>query len=401
MTALSYLLSSAGLLLSLPAWSLLLLTLCAGRRPRARHGGHAPEEKLPLPKRPRIAVLVPAHNESSHLLPTLQCLRTQLQPGDRLLVIADNCSDDTATVARKVGATVVERQDADRRGKGYALAFGVDALREDPPEVVVVVDADCTVSDGAIAQVAARSQETACPVQMLYLMQAPPGAGLRIRILGFAWLVKNQVRPTGAYRLGGACHLMGTGMAIPWALMSTARLATGHIAEDMKLGVDMALAGYPTQFFRDAQVRSVFPVDDSVAYAQKSRWEHGHLRTLTEELPRLLIAALRTGRLSLLVLAMDLLIPPLALYFLMLAGLVPLGVLCGLLGPAWHPLAALMVSTALAFGLAIGLSWWRHARQLLSLRELVSSPLYAIWKIPVYVAYAMRKRSAWVRTQRT
>ena len=69
------------------------------------------------------------------------------------------------------------------------------------------------------------------------------GAGLRTRILEFAWRVKNQVRPKGTFRLGGACHLMGTGMALPWALISQANLATGHIAEDMKLGVDLTIAG--------------------------------------------------------------------------------------------------------------------------------------------------------------
>src|SRR6185436_16232635 len=68
-----------------------------------------------------LAVLVPAHNEGSGLLPTIANIQSQLGPGDRLLVVADNCSDDTAAVARQNGAEVVERTDPTRLGKGFAL----------------------------------------------------------------------------------------------------------------------------------------------------------------------------------------------------------------------------------------------------------------------------------------
>jgi cellulose synthase/poly-beta-1,6-N-acetylglucosamine synthase-like glycosyltransferase len=403
MEGIFYLATAIGMLLSLPAWGLLLLTILAGKRPQALDAALAQRaymSTVTLAPAHRVAVLVPAHNESIHILPTIECLLSQLLPGDRLLVVADNCTDDTAALAMRAGATVIERHNADLRGKGYALAFGVDALRADPPDVVLVIDADCTVSENAIPMVSARCVETGCPVQMLDLMKAPEGAGLRIRILEFAWRVKNFVRPLGAYRLGGACHLMGTGMAIPWALMSRAKLATGHVAEDMKLGVDMALSGHPTHFFKEAQVTSLFPADSDVARAQKSRWEHGHLRTLTEELPRLLMAAIRTGRMSLWVLSVDLLIPPLALYFLIISAMTPVALVVGFLSASGQALAAVVVSAALAFAVAIGIAWWRFGRDLLSLRELISTPLYALWKIPVYVAYALRKRSGWVRTQR-
>lgn len=398
MITLNFLLVALGLLLSLPAWALLVLTLSAGRRPTPTPAiDFAPRSVL---ARPRVAVLVPAHNESIHILPTLRCLKAQLNAGDRLVVIADNCQDDTACIARQAGVIVVERHNAQLRGKGYALASGVDALRDDPPDVVVVVDADCTVSERGISKTAAHCHATQSPVQMLDLMQAPQGAGLRFRVLEFAWLVKNFVRPLGAHRLGVACHLMGTGMAIPWPLMATAKLATGHIAEDMKLGVDMALRGHPTRFFKDAQVSSLFPTDSTVARAQKSRWEHGHLRALTEELPRLLLAALRTGRMPLFVLALDLLIPPLALYFLLLAFMVPVSLASHLWLPHAHGLAMVMSGTAVAFAWSIGLAWWRYGKDLLSLQELISTPLYALWKLPVYIAYTARKRSGWVRTQR-
>lgn len=398
--------SGAALLLALPAACLLLLTLAAGGRsktsskPSATDANGAPGESAATATPLRLAILVPAHNESVHLLPTMRCLQSQLLPGDRLLVIADNCQDDTAAVARAAGAEVLERQHASQRGKGYALAFGVDALRTARPDVVMVVDADCSVSPGGIQALAQRCMRTQCPVQMLDLMVAPAGAGLRTRMLEFAWLVKNQVRPLGSFRLGRACHLMGTGMALPWDLAASARLASGHIAEDMKLGVDMALAGRPTQFLTQARVTSEFPLDAAVARTQKTRWEHGHLQTLREELPRLLGALLRRPRAAILVLAMDLLIPPLALYALCVALSLPLLALGSHASAALLPALWIASSAAAALLLAVTLAWRQHARHVLSLAELCSVPLYAAWKLPVYLAYFLQRKSGWTKTLR-
>src|SRR5580704_15835042 len=101
----------------------------------------------------RIAVLVPAHNEGTGLLPTLEDIKRQLQPGDRILVVADNCTDDTATIARTAGAEVIERHDPDRRGKGYALDFGIQHLSATPPDILIMIDADCRIAANAITQV--------------------------------------------------------------------------------------------------------------------------------------------------------------------------------------------------------------------------------------------------------
>jgi hypothetical protein len=97
---------------------------------------------------------------------------------------------------------------------------------------------------------------------------------------------------------------------------------------------------------------------------------------------------------------MDLLIPPVALYFLVLAVAVLITVSAAALWPVWHAAAILASLAAACFGLAIGLAWFRFGRHLLSVRELLGTPLYALWKIPVYVAYFLKKRSGWVRTKR-
>jgi cellulose synthase/poly-beta-1,6-N-acetylglucosamine synthase-like glycosyltransferase len=382
--------------IALPAVSLLILTLAALGSRQSQSSDVINSGTTPV----RTAVLVPAHNESANVLPTIESLKSQLGPRDLLLVIADNCDDDTSELARSAGATVIERNNSQLRGKGYALAFGVDHLRADPPDVVMVVDADCILSEGAVTCIAQHCRASAKPVQMLNLMSAPSGAGLKLRVIEFAMVVKNLVRPLGSFRLGKACHLMGTGMALPWSLMSNAKLATGHITEDMKLGIDLAVAGHATQFLPQVRVSSAFPVDTGVAKVQKSRWEHGHLATLTEELPGLAAKAITSGDPALIVLTMDLLIPPTALYFLALAVTVLGTLAAAAVWPVWRMAAQLSGVSASFFCLAIGLAWFRFGRHLLSARELATTPLYALWKVPVYLAYLLKRRSGWVRTKR-
>jgi cellulose synthase/poly-beta-1,6-N-acetylglucosamine synthase-like glycosyltransferase len=212
--------------------------------------------------------------------------------------------------------------------------------------------------------------------------------------------MKNQVRATGSFRLGRACHLMGTGMALPWDLMSTAQLATGHVAEDMKLGLDMAMAGRPTQFLDEVHISSEFPRNADTARQQKTRWEHGHMQALVEELPRLLLALVRRPSAAKLVLALDLVIPPLALYFICLALTLPLWLIGCLFSPALAAAAIVSLTSACALALAITISWQRQARHLLSVRELLNMPLYVAWKLPVYIAYFLNQRSCWTRTAR-
>jgi cellulose synthase/poly-beta-1,6-N-acetylglucosamine synthase-like glycosyltransferase len=374
-----------------PVSVLLLQVVCAAmpRRP-------AP---IPLAARPRLAVLVPAHNESSVIRETLDSVLPQLEPGDRLVVVADNCSDDTARVAAGAGAEVAERRDSSRRGKGYALDFGLRCLGRESPQVVVIVDADCEVTAGAIDRIARLSASTGRPVQALYLMKAPPSAGTMALIAEFAWVVKNLVRPLGFLRLALPCQLMGTGMAFPWAVIRSARLASGHIVEDMKLGLDLARAGRPPLFCPEALVRSCFPSSEDGRRTQRTRWEHGHLGMILSEAPRLLWEGLRGKGSGLLALALDMAVPPLALLALSIIVLVAVCAAHALLTLSLAPLVvAGMVS--LMFGAAIGLSWLRFGLGILSPGRLPLALIYAVRKLPLYLKFVVSRQVEWVRSKR-
>ncbi len=359
----------------------------------------ASERAADAADRPRLAVLTPAHDEADGIGAMLAALAPQMRADDRMLVVADNCTDDTAAIARAAGATVVERAHATLRGKSFALAFGVDAMRADPPAVVVVVDADCRLRPGSLDALAHGVVRHDRPLQALDLMIAPPDAGLSRRLAEFAWRVRNWVRPAGAHRLGLPCQLMGTGMAFTWDMIVDAPLANGSLAEDMKLGIDFALRGKPPLFCDDALVTSHFPDSAAATRSQRTRWEHGHLETIFREMPPIVWNALRRLDGRLLGMALDLCVPPLALLATLLLALDGAAIVLWALGaPAWLP--AMPLALTLAFIATATLAWAIRGRDLVRFREMLSIPLYILAKLPIYARFLFKRQKAWVRTDR-
>lgn len=348
---------------------------------------------------PLCAVLVPAHDEEAGLARTLYAILPQLAPGDRLVVVADNCTDETADVARSCGATVLERIDSTRRGKGFALDHGVRWLEQSPPDVVVIVDADCLVEERALTRLVEAAAATGRPAQAAYLMEPPPRPRHQDQVSAFAVQYKNVVRPLGLRRLGLPCLLTGTGMAFPWPLLRDAALAHDNIVEDMQLGIDLAATGWPPRFCPEARVYGVLPSVPKGSADQRTRWEHGHLRTLLGQAPRLVKAAFRQRRLGLLALALELSVPPLSLLFLLWVA-----TLAGLVGGWWAGGSALPAVVLAAGGCAVVLSilaaWARFGRDCLPLRSLLAAPLYILWKVPIYIAFLLRPQRVWIRTER-
>lgn len=360
-----------------------------------------------LPKRsfrsgnpsPRLSILIPAHNEAVGIRPTLDALRPQIDDSDRLIVIADNCSDETATIAREAGATVIERFNDTERGKGYALDFGLQSLDADPPDVVVMVDADCTMKPGSVKTIAQWASDRQRPVQALYLMEQPAEPSAKDSVSALAFMVKNLVRPRGLYRLGLPCLLTGTGMAFPWEMIRHSPLASGNIVEDMQLGLDLAIAGSPPLFCGEALVIGRLPQQDQAATTQRTRWEHGHLQTLLTQVPRLMRQAIAKADLDILALALDLAVPPLTLLVMLWLGALLGAIAVGFLGVPWA-IAIVLGIQGIVLITAVLLAWARFGQDIIPLKQLLSIPLYILWKIPMYVAFIVKPQKQWVRTER-
>jgi cellulose synthase/poly-beta-1,6-N-acetylglucosamine synthase-like glycosyltransferase len=322
-----------------------------------------------------------------------------LPAAKRLIVIADNCTDTTAQVARTAGATVIERADPQHRGKGYALAFGIAHLQQNPPDCVIILDADCVPDGDALAMLARTAALRNRPVQARYDMIAAPGATPLVQVSNFAFLIKNFVRQRGMSNAGGPALLTGTGMAFPWRLIADAPLASGNIVEDLALGIHFAAIGAPPYFCEAARVSSA-AADERDTLTQRRRWEHGFLATARTQAIPLIVAGVARRRWSLIWLGLHLFVPPLTL--LALIGGLMLFVLVGL-AMAGSGTGALLALTVLmgASAAITAIAWARFGRHLLTARATRQLPRYILWKIPVYLGFVRNQETSWVRTKRS
>jgi cellulose synthase/poly-beta-1,6-N-acetylglucosamine synthase-like glycosyltransferase len=143
---------------------------------------------------------------------------------------------------------------------------------------------------------------------------------------------------------------MGTGMAFPWHQIRAADLATGWIVEDLKLGLDLAAAGHPPLFGPSARITSQFAASARGADTQRRRWEQGHIVTILKLAPRLLYLAISRGKLGLLALTLDLIVPPLSLLAVLL---VLMFVISGIAAALGLGSTALIINAACLVGITI------------------------------------------------
>ena len=105
-----------------------------------------------VPKDLKTAIVVPAHNEEAIIGKTLTALKEQLDASDQVVVVADNCDDQTADIVREYGFIALERSNDSERGKGYALDYAIQYLKQQQqqPDIVIIVDADCLLGADAL-----------------------------------------------------------------------------------------------------------------------------------------------------------------------------------------------------------------------------------------------------------
>jgi len=354
---------------------------------------------IPLNGRvPKTCILIPAHDEAKVIAQTLTHLGTVLGPSTRAVVVADNCTDDTAAIAREHGFEVLERFDSEKLGKGFALAFGRDHLRAEPPECVVVIDADCYSDPRSVADLARYSYATQSAVQARYVFIPDRAASPKVQISNFAFWIKNVVRQRGVSRVGGGAILTGTGMAFPWSIFDRVSLATGSIVEDMALSVELAHSGAPPLFLEQAQVLSV-SAGEQATFGQRSRWEHGLLSMAATHALALLKHGFRAMDRKAILLGLHLLVPPLALLVVLSALIAGFLFAAAISVGNWYP-SAVLVTSLMAALIGVLVNWALEGRRWLTPQALAAAPLYLMWKLPIYGRFLARKRVGWERTDR-
>lgn len=366
----------------------LALLTTAAMLPRRRS---APDTEAAMAL--RLAVVVPAHDEESGIARTVQSLAAcdGADRGCEIVVVADNCRDGTARRAAAAGARVIERTDAQRRGKGYALDHAFRILLPEGVDVFLVIDADTVVDRNLLIEVRRAFAAGAAATQTRYMV-LDPEASLRHRLMNLAFVAINVVRPRGRARLGLSAGIVGNGFALGRQTLEAVPYEASSIVEDLEYHLRLVRSQRRVEFLDTAAVRGEMPGSGAGVRTQRARWEGGRLLMIKEFVPALLRDVLG-GRLRLLEPLLDLLLLPLAFHvFLLLAALaVPFA-------PTRLYAAVGLGVVALHVAVAVAVS----RRGLRDLPALIAVPFYIVWKIGMsrMIARAGRRDATWVRTER-
>ena len=356
----------------------------------------------PSPPALRFDFVVPAHNESLGIAATVRSLRAVDYPQElfRVVVVADNCTDDTAELARMEGAVVLERWSDALKGKGYALASGFERCLRDGADAVVVVDADSLVSRNLLSAFAARLAAGSVAVQAHYGVQNPT-ASWRTRLMRIALAMFHQVRSLGRERLKVSCGLRGNGMCFRTALLREVPHDAYSVVEDLEYGIRLGRRGFRVAYAFEAEVLGEMVSGEAASRSQRLRWEEGRSQMRRQHGWPLLRDAVAQRSGLLLDLAMDVLVPPLS----RVVGLSLLGATASavLLSYTGHGVVASGLFGLSFFGLGLYLlaGWLHSGTGLRGLVDLGLAPAYVAWK--VLLAFRLRghgKLTEWVRTTR-
>jgi cellulose synthase/poly-beta-1,6-N-acetylglucosamine synthase-like glycosyltransferase len=350
--------------------------------------------------RRRFALLVPAHDEEQTIGRLLASTRALEYPAAQfdVHVVADNCTDRTAEVARAAGVRVEERFDQAARGKGYALRWLLGRLRErgERYDAYVVIDADTVVDSDLLGRLDAHFEAGSQVVQVYYTVLnvgESPLAALRFAALAAI----HYLRPLGRARLGLSCGLKGNGMGFLASVLDQYGWEWFTLAEDVEFHLALVEAGLQVDFAPETSVLADMPVSFSQAASQNERWERGRVEMLRQRGLKLLVDGVRRRDPVRVDAVVEQLIPPLSVPVVMAATTLAGGVLFR--ARLATVLAAFSLGGQLAYvlsGLALVGAPWRIYQ------SLAYAPAYIGWKLWLYVrSLGARGTVAWVRTART
>ncbi len=339
----------------------------------------------------RLTVIVPAHNEELLISRCVASLRASANNSAKILVVAHNCNDATAREAEAAGAEVLVYSDAEAKGKGHALRYGLKAAVSDGADAVVIVDADSTVSANFIPMVRQALSEGADVVQCRYEMKSvtdKANSGLAsLAFRGFTF-----IRPLGRDRLGLSAGILGNGFAISARTLQEVPYEAFSVVEDLEYHLHLLLAHKCVRFIDYAVVSAELPISRTGETSQRSRWEGGRIRVARMWALPLLKQILR-GRLSMIEPLLDLAGLPLAF-----------GV-SALIAVSLIPLHAARIYGIVSLAIVIIhvlLAAWAGPHFFKTLRLLAMTPLYILWKFRLVpkLLRASQAEAAWIRTSR-
>ncbi len=349
-----------------------------------------------------FAFLIPAHNEEILLGNLLSSLANLNYSKDRyaVYVVADNCTDTTAEIARATGwVHVYERFDAKKRGKGFALNWLLQKLKEDHVlyDACVIVDADSVVEANFLQEMSKGLAEGAQALQARYNvlnLSESPSAALRWSAL----TLMCHVRPLGRNGLGGSSTLTGNGMCFRRSLLERYPWQAFSIAEDYEYYLSLIEQGVRVRYVPDAIVHSPMPTTFEEMRTQDIRWEASNpSRSKLNVTLSLLKGGFRSRDFARIEAVAEYLTPPLS--FLACCTLLTF-IVSLLIGTIPEILFGFLLVSGLVGYVGTGPFLLRPPAAIY--RALLYSPVFMLWKVWVYLVLrrSKRHRSEWVRTSR-
>lgn len=360
----------------------LLLTTLKGWRPGQGHALRAEPA--------RIAIIIPAHDEATLIANTVQQARALDYPVERftVLVVADNCSDDTAALARAAGARVLERDANPGKGQGLNDALGM--LMAEPWDAFVVLDADSVLHPRTLVELDAALADGARAIQIRYGVSNPDDT-VRTRAMELATASFNALRPLGRMRLGLSAGINGNGFCLTRATVEQVPYLAHSIVEDIEYHMLLLRNDIRVRFIDTVWVKAQMPLDAATARSQRVRWERGRIATIRTYAPDL-FRRWRGGQSTAFDGLIDVLMPPMSLIVLAMVPALAIG-----------PPAARLLALAGMFIILLHYVVAAHRFGKLSAlpRLMLFVPQYVLWKTFVVIrSLFTEKHLPWVRTER-
>lgn len=394
-----WLLLGVEILIALPILYLCFVSISAILASKNRSKAHTHSQSTPI----KFAILIPAHNEELILGNLLESLSRLAYPKDQYTVhvIADNCTDNTAKVARAVGwVNVHERFDDMKRSKGYALSWLLQKLEENQLfyDAYVIIDADSMIEPNFLLAMAKELAQGARALQANYsVLNVTEAPSVTLRWIGMTLI--NHVRPLGRNALGASSTLTGNGMCFSRSVLVDHPWQAFSIAEDYQYYLSLVRQGERVRYVPEAVVRSQMPTTFKQMRTQDIRWEIANLgQGYVQIALELLKAGLKSRDMVRIEAIAELLTPPLS-FLVCFSFLTLVGSLL-----AWSPIEV-MLSFVINFWLLfyVGTAFYFLRPPLAAYKVFLSVPGFILWKLWVlFVLRRSRKHtSVWEPTTRT
>jgi 1,2-diacylglycerol 3-beta-glucosyltransferase len=355
-----------------------------------------------IDQRSRFLVLIPAHDEEAGLPSTLRSIQRVDYPAGRVrvVVVADRCSDGTASVARSHGVECLERSQGPS-GKGAAIGWAIDVLRARGAafDGLVIVDAD-TVVDFRVLEAFDEGVRAGHEAQQGYNYLSNPWESPFTRIIAVTSVLRNGLFYAGKERLGLSSMLSGTGMCFSRTLLERSGWTAFSVGEDWEFSVALLLSGGRINFNSAARVCAAESRGFRQASTQRLRWASGRNGVAAASTMQLLKTGLRQRRLELWDAALTMVAPTYSAQATL--ALLCLVVSWSLYGSGWSVLfpwaAAVTALLAAYFGLGIALT----GKPLRALAGIFLIPLFLPWRASIELLGILGYgRTRWVRTSRS